>query len=508
MVVIKEEDWKKIFKIRDRFIKKTSGYNLTRYQKAFSNKIIKTAVMNSGETVSSQWSRQAGKTTCTVETIAFILLYYFQICKKFGIHHPDHFNVGFFAPQLQMAETGFNKLRAFLRKCEDKGYDFTFDTFRGSEIILKSKDFPPRTVYCMTASPTSKQESKTLHLIIFDESQVLVDKVVDRAIAPMGAMTNAAEIWIGVGGYTKCRFLQHLEKLPEENKFIFPYDLVLTEMARMYELTKNPVYLNYAKHIKKKEREIGLDSDEFKTQYMLQWILERGQFITYENLMECESDYEVLAEYGKVEPLYAGIDWGKASDSTVLTIMDEHCRVIAWYDWQGDDYSSQYEDIKYLIQHKYRGVKEIYCDATGNQDMGVDELSHKLRPFNVRVIGVKFTPASKDEMYKNLSRLMSSKYISGQLIQKAVLKFPKYLVPGNHKKAKEGRLEEEEVSMHKEKFIKQMGDLQKEIKNELWRCNHPDGPGYHDDYCDSIALACMHFLPKKMRASAYTPTVG
>ena len=47
----------------------------------------------------------------------------------------------------------------------------------------------------------------------------------------------------------------------------------------------------------------------------------------------------------------------------------------------------------------------------------------------------------------------------------------------------------------KEKFIRQFLDLQKEIKNNKWSCNHPQGPQYHDDYCDSLALACYCFKP-------------
>ena len=248
--------------------------------------------------------------------------------------------------------------------------------------------------------------------------------------------------------------------------------------------------LNYKQFIAIQKRELGEDSDAFKTQYKLKWVLERGQFIVHDDLMALESEYETPSEYHGVNKVYGGIDWGKAHDSTVFTIVDDMCRVVAWYEWNGDDYASQIEDIEYLVKTKYLSMQTLHCDSTGNQDMGVDMLKRKLQSYDVRVEAVSFNTSSKDEMYKNLSRLMHNKYVGGNLVEEAKLKFPtKY-------------------SLHKEKFIKQMLDLQKEIKGDKWRCQHPDAAGYHDDYTDSIALACMAFIPRKVEAGSYKPMIG
>ena len=504
MTKITEVQLQKIFKARDVFVKHVQGWKLFKYQIPCSDKIIRAVFTNSGETIAGEWTRQSGKTTTIVVTVGFLLLFYFPLCKRLNITTTPQFNVGFFAPQMQQAQSSFNMLRDLLKRAKQNKYDLQFDTFNGDTINIKTEKYPPCSVYCMTASPTSKQESKTLNLILFDESQDLVDKVIDKAITPMGASTNAPEVFIGVGGYKKCRFLHHIERLPEDCKFIIPYDEVLKEREQLYDKTGNDIYLNYHRHIEKRLREIGEDSDEFKTQYRLLWILERGQFVSYEKLMSLEKEYELYDEYGKWDVLYAGIDWGKAHDSTILTIINQRCQVIAWYEWSGDDYANQVEEIKYLVERKYRGLKTIRCDSTGNQDMGVDILRRYLEPINVEVIGVPFTSKSKDEMYKNLSRLMTDKIISGQVIQEAVFQFPKFPL---QKKNENGSWEKERSSVCKEKFIKQMCDLQKEIKNELWRCNHPDGPTYHDDYCDSVALACMQFLPRLEEVSSYEPIV-
>jgi hypothetical protein len=112
--------------------------------------------------------------------------------------------------------------------------------------------------------------------------------------------------------------------------------------------------------------------------------------------------------------------------------------------------------------------------------MAVDMLKAKVRQLGMScfVTGINFS-THKDSMYKNLSRLMHDKIMNKQVIEKAKLKFPK-IYP--------------EI-IKKEKFIKQFLELQKEIKNQKWHCQHPEGPQYHDDYCDSLALACYSFRP-------------
>jgi len=480
--MLKEEDFKKIFALRDEFVKQLEGWELFGYQKEASNKIIRAVLNNSGETFAFEFSRQSGKTRCVVNTVVFLFTHYFQICKIYNLPHMGFFNVGFFAPQKYQIKTDFDMLRDNLKKLEGKGYDFTFSEFNAETINMRSKLYPPRMAYCFTASPTSHPESKTLNLIIYEEAQDLDDKQIDKAIAPMGASTNATEVYVGVGGYKRCRFWNLVETLPKEKKVIVPYSRVLNEWRRRYEVTKNPRYLFYEQHINKRKREIGTECDEFKTQYELKWILERGQFITYEQLMKLEEDYTIPETMRKFQPCYGGIDWGKMNDSTVFTIVDDNCRIIYWKEFKGDDYSSQIKAIVDSIQKRFEGLKIIYCDSTGTQDMAVDVLRRELfnRKCNIRVEGVNFS-SQKDMMYKNLSRLMHDIVVDGKVIERAKLRFPKKF-DGDYR----------------EKFVKQFCDLQKEITTTgKWRCQHPEGPNYHDDFCDSLALACLAFTPAK-----------
>ncbi len=481
--------WKKIFKLRDNFVLETQNRKLYSYQKRLSNKIIKSVLLNEGQTFAAEYTRQSGKTTIVTDTVVFLLLFFFQLCKKFNLDNMGFFNIGFFAPQQQQARTAFDMVRDYLRKCKDMGFDYSFSEFNADTINIKSKNYGDRMVYCFTAAVTSHPESKTLNLIIYDESQDLNDKQVDKSIAPMGAQTNATEVFIGVAGYQRCKFWRHIEELTEYNKIIIPVDMALKERRERYEKDGNIIHLNYQKHIDKRKREIREDSDEYRTQYLLQWILERGQFITYEALMKLEKDYVIKEEYSRIETLYGGIDWGKMHDSTWFTVIDEEGRIIAWYEFFGDDYASQIEDICHIIGKRFLGLKTIHCDATATQDMAVDMLTAKLRDYRLqaRVVGVKFSATSKDEMYKNLLRLMLPTIKNGQLIEEAKVMFP--IIEEDCKDEIK-----KQMRMSKEKFISQFLELQKEIKTGgRWDVHHPEGPMYHDDAPDSLSLACMAF---------------
>lgn len=486
-----DEQWKEIFKTRDEFIEKTTGRTSHKYQKQFSDAVLKSVLLGKGDTIVSQWARQSAKTTTFAEEVAvFLLLFYYPICKQYGLESHPFFNIAITGPKFQQAEAGYNKVRNLLRKCHEIGFGFEFENDGAVWIKITSKNHPIREVYCISNSPTSNQESKTVNLAIYDEGQDQYDEVIERAIVPMGAMTNMTQIWCGVGVYRKCLFLKKIQENDPGNTFVFDYEKIEEEYARMYKLTEDPVYLNFSKFIAKQKRDLGEESDAFRTQFKLHSILERGQFIIYKNIMQLEAEYEIYHEYKGMAKVYGGIDWGKSHDSTVFTIVDEECRVIAWYEWQGDDYASQIEEIEWLIKNKYTSMHVVHCDSTGNQDMGVDMLRKKLQSYGVQVEGVHFSATSKDEMYKNLSRLMHNKYIGGNLIEEAKMKFPIKSSP------------------QKEKFIMQMLDLQKEIRGDKWRCQHPEAPGKHDDYCDSAALAYMAFIPRKDVTKGYKPMIG
>lgn len=465
----------KIYLLRDAFFKKHHDFPLTKSQKKVSNVIIRKVLNNEGGSIYVEFSRQQGKTTIISLTCEFLMVFYFQIARKFDLPHTKFFNIGIFAPQKEQAKTDFDKIKMFLDDIKDKGYDFTFNEFNGNTVTFKSEHYPERKIFCFSASPTSKTESKTLNLIILEEAQLLLDEKIDNTISPMGAHTRAVKIFIGTAGYKKCRYHTGITKEKPENVIISDYKTAIKERKELFEKTGNPIFLNYEKHIMEEMATLGEDSDAFRTQYALEWVLERGQFITYQqllNLINPNKDFELEGHWGQGETLFVGIDWGKAHDSTVVTIIRGNGEIVDWLELKGDEYNKQYEKIKNFLAPKYTAaIKKIYCDATGNQDMGVDQLRSMFKKFGIPVIGVKFTAQSKDEMYKNLYDLMVPKMIDDRIIEEAIIVIPK------------------KDSKEKDRFLIQFSDLQKDYNNNMWKCEAPEGTNFFDDFPDSMALA-------------------
>ena len=100
------------------------------------SRIIKSVLLNEGEIIAGEFTRQHGKTTVIAETDVFLCLFYFSICKKLNLVHYNFFNTGFFTPQQQQAETAFNLVKDFLRECKERGFNFNEDEFNGDTINI------------------------------------------------------------------------------------------------------------------------------------------------------------------------------------------------------------------------------------------------------------------------------------------------------------------------------------------------------------------------------------
>jgi len=469
--MIKKNEWNIIFGLRDEFFKKYFDRNPYGYQVEISNKIIKAVLLDTGETIAIMQSRQSGKTCGISMTVAFLQATYFQLKIILNLYMPTDFNTGIFAPQQEQAKTDFSNIKNYLnsitKKSKDISRDFVVGESNGNTLTLISDKYPSRTTFCFSASPTSNTESKTLHLIILEEAHMLLDSKIDNTIMPMGVQTNAVTVYIGTAGYTKCKFYHTLNNLPDSQKIIVDYERAIKERKQKYKETKDKVHLNYEKKIDQIKRETGVNSDAFKTQYALKWVLERGQFTTEEALAKLEIKQDLPEYIGKGEVCYGGIDWGKQNDNTVLTIVDDKYNIRKWIEIPGDDYNSQILMIVAIIQKYFKGCRTIHCDSTGNQDQAVDVLRGRFRENNmyVNVIPVPMSAQRKDVMYKHLWSLMHDKKIGDMIVEPAKLTYPS------------------KNCIEKEKFILQMLNLQKEMTyNGLWSCHHPEG-NYHDDFC-------------------------
>jgi len=409
-----------------------------------------------------EFSRQSGKTTAIVYTVEFIMTFMATFFER-----PIH--TGIFAPQIEQAKTDFDRLKIALRKT--KGM---FIVDEETEKIIKEQENAKTLVlpngsscYIAPVTKTSHPESKTLDLMIFEESQDLDDQIVKESIWPIGATTNAPRVYIGTAGTRICYFY----RLGQTGRALKLYFESIADQRRMvYEQTQDPRHLIYEQTVRQEILLHGFESDEIQRPYFGKWLIGSGNFTTDEELTMLVADRNVTYQYKNTHmnlgECFAGIDTAKHPDSTVVTILRYNTEtkkkeILNWCELRGENYQNQFDIIKDFLGHY--SITAVAIDSTGQGDFMPDmfEAHTEWADENSGLYRVKFSAVSKDLIYKNLK-------VS---IKQLLTTLPKL-------STKQG-----------ERFKQQMLDLQQEYKGQLLSVHHPDDPNAHDDYPDSWALA-------------------
>ena len=451
------------------------------YQEQVSDKILEALIQNLRLTSNAteedikklklvelpiEFSRQSGKTTAVVYTVEFILTW-------LSIRFDRQIHIGIFAPQIEQAKTDFDRLKLALRRVKDM---IVVD--EATEKLIKEQENAKTLVlpdgsscYIAPVSKTSHPESKTLDLIIFEESQDLDDQIVKESIWPIGASTNAPRIYIGTAG-TSIKYFYRLGQSGKALKLYF--NDIVAQRRETYEKTNDAKHLIYEQTVTQEIELHGIDADEIQRPYFGKWLIGTGNFTTQEELEALVSDRGVSYTYKRTtkdsrSPMgecFAGIDTAKHPDSTVVTILrynneTKKKEVLNWCELRGENYQNQFDIIKDFLGHY--SISAIAIDSTGQGDFMPDMFESHTEWSDEKsgLYRVKFSAVSKDLMYKNLK-------VS---IKEQLTTLPKLTT-------KQG-----------EKFKQQMLDLQQEYKGQLLSVHHPDDPNAHDDYSDSWALA-------------------
>lgn len=405
-----------------------------------------------------EFSRQAGKTTAVTHTVEFIMTFVSEL-------YDMPINIGLFAPQIEQAKTDFERLKTALRPIKGLMVQDDEEKQRIREQENAKTLVLPNGSSCWIApvTTTSKPESKTFHLMIFEEAQDIDDKILKERIWPIGSTTNAPRIYIGTAGTHIC----HFYRLGQSGQALrLYYHDIVKQRRHVYEQTKDIRHLIYERTVAQEIEKHGLESDEIQRPYFGKWLIGAGQFITQEGLDELVDTERGLTWQETKSDSYAGIDVAKYPDSTVVTILrwnkDKKIKeVINWLELRGDNYQDQFDIIHEFL--KRYTIRAVAIDSTGQGDFMPDlfEKHTVWQDEDTGLYRVKFSAVSKDAIYKNLK-------VS---IRELLTRLPRLDI-------KDG-----------ERFKQQMLDLQQEYKGQLLHVQHPDDDKAHDDYPDSWALA-------------------
>lgn len=457
-------------------IDELSGHPLHGYQTPFARRLLESLIIGDGATITALFARQSGKSETVANTVAACMIMLPVLAKVF----PDLLGkfkeglwIGCFAPTDDQAEIIYSRIVSRLTSetaqefMQDPDINDKAEKGRGASIYLKNSGSFIRR---QTAHPRSNIEGRTYHIMLIDECQDADERVVNKSIGPMGASTNATMVFIGTPSYTKGVFYKTIQmnkrqatrRAGRTNHFEADW----REVAKWNK--------NYEKFVKKEMLRLGEDSDEFRLSYRLHWLLDKGMFTTTERMEALGDKSMELVHAWHKTPVVVGIDPARKQDSTIVTVVwvdwdnpdefgfYEH-RILNWKDLSGMEWEAQYAAIVDFLAN-YR-VFAIAVDEGGLGDPVISRL-RVLMP-HAEIIGVQSDRSTQSKRWKHLKELMDRGKIG----------WPAH--------AKTRRLK------IWKRFSQQMEDLELKFEGPYVVAQAPKATDAHDDYADSLALACI-----------------
>lgn len=476
------------------------------YQTAISQRIVESVLTHDGEVLTALISRQSGKTQTVGATCAALLLVLPFLCAQFpeswhlnitddtGVYRgfKDGIEIGIYAPRKEQAKIAFDRVKECFEREATKQVmremRVSMLTFNGDSIKLSNGSLG----VCRSASEQSKIEGDTFHLLILEEAQDISDVKIRKSLHPMVSSTMGTIVKVGTAKAERCDFYHAIKaniraqidgSSKRTNHFIFPYTICQKYNSR------------YRDYIEKEKTRIGEDSDEFKLSYGCVWIFERGMFVTQEQLLSPDiaqlgykpwchlHRYGILPANFSYYSIVAGIDWGSAADSTVVTLTAVNWKnpqdtviigreevnlykkhIVEWREWQGDDYETQFWEIfEYL--NRVPKLEKVIMDSNSCGRPIFDRFASAFSGKSVEVVSFDFNFKIKSEGYKAFYADICGKRFT----------FPAH--PDVRR------------TQEYKRFVNQMIDLRKRYKGGLMQVAHPDEKHAHDDYCDSAMLS-------------------
>lgn len=455
-----------------------SGNPLYPYQQPFAKRVFESLIINDGETITALFSRQSGKSETVANVVATAVILFPLLAKVYPTLMGDFKKgiwVGAFGPTDEMAETLYSRIVS--RLTSEEAIEFMSDPEinvrikgRGKMLSLSNGSLVRR----QTAHPRSKIEGKTYHLILIDECQDADAQVINKSITPMGASTRATKIYTGTPTYKKSEFYEQIQRNKRADtgrgsrQNHFEADWRAAGKA-------NPKYLL---HCQNEILRIGEESDEFKLSYRLIWMLGKGMFMTSERFEELGDKSQQIEKSWHLSPVVVGIDPARKQDSTIVTVVfvdwdhpDQYGfykhQILNWLDLTNVEWEEQYYRIVEFL--KGYSIYAIGIDAGGLGDVVASRLKVELprAGINAEIVEMNSDLGTQSKRWKHLA----------QLIDREAIRWPA------HSKTRALRTYR--------RFRTQMQDLEKIFQGPNVLAKAPDEVNAHDDYCDSLALACI-----------------
>lgn len=471
----------------------TQGRNVEFYefQREFRQELFGGLMTRTYNEIFYEVSRQAGKTTGVAEPVAYLG----GIADMLFCVGPRPFGIGFFAPREDQYRTDWLRIKDIM---PDIAGMFGLITMVDNDTLMRygrpkynrygqcTRIVPRLEIHGHSLGEGTKVESLTLDLAIIEEAQDIDDVKVDKMVRPMLTSTNGLIAHVGVAGYRNCYFKKGIDA--GKHSVIWAFDRVLETKEEAYKKTGNDYHLNYKRYIDKELERIGNQiTDEFRTQYMLEWITEVGNFVTQEQLdLLKRTNIKPRSKYVRV-----GIDFAKAHDFTVVTISTELGQRLASLRMNGTDYVDQIPLLLEWIDtwckaHYYESVGQngevvktpldvewVQYDHTGVGNAVGETLDRQCK-WVVRPLD--FTAKNKADMFQNLLNLIAV----GIGITKGAVQ-----------DTGQQRFEYDASDDNVEIFEFEMTEAEKEHKGEmgLLSVHAPDKKDKHDDTLFSLILS-------------------
>ncbi len=470
------------------------GFTMYGYQKLISDQIIHTVICRDQLEANDEISRQAGKSVAFILTEAFLSTINDEL-------YGEPIHVGFFAPKEQQVKTSFDRLKEYLPVFA-KAFRMRFRESNATTLVMErpvdhngiTYYLKAMTFYAYTLGEGAHVESKTLHRAYVDEAQDIDDFKVNKEVRPMLATTGGCLFRIGVAGYKNCEFKQAVDD--NRNAIVVPVSKVIKERREVYEKTKEEKHLLYEKFYKQMLHEVGGEGVDFiRTQFLLEWIVERGNMTTRDKLMACGVENMTFPK-GVKPRVRVGVDLAKKSDSTVITASTLLGQRLRSWELKGHNYNEQYPiicQVCKILEEEGIGINtvdddgkavpqlftvdEIIMDTTGSTGDATAEALEAYPDCHWHVRYFYFAPQNKHNLYNCFLSLieMTNSIKQGTIEDTGQRRFEFWLGDPNL-----------------EVFIYQMLAMEKEYKGaegNMLSCHHPKLAGAKDDHPDSTAMS-------------------